>query len=108
MTPAQATGYVAAIEHPALDISDYFITITTLCGFSELLVTDDYLKIHIDVEPNHIIWSHGNALSWMDDQEKMYQMKYTKEEITDGFTHAMSFWDNFWKAAFSKLGYPHT
>ncbi len=105
MTPAQATGYIAAIEHPALDISDYFTTITTLCGYPELLVEDLYLSIHIDVEPKHLIWSHGNALDWMEEEGKMKRLKYKKEDITDAFTHAMSFWDNFWSLAFSKLGY---
>ena len=108
MTPAQATGYVTAIEHPALDISDYFITITTLCGYPELLESDKYLSIHVDVEPNHLIWSHGNALDWMQDEEKMKRLEYRKQDITDAFTHAMAFWDNFWALAFSKLGYPQS
>lgn len=105
MTPAQATGYIAAIEHPALDISDYFTTITTLSGHSNLLIEDKYLSIHVDVEPNHLIWSHGNALDWMEDEEKMKRLEYCKEDITDAFTHAMAFWDNFWSLAFAKLGY---
>lgn len=105
MTPAQATGYVAAIEHPALDISDYFTTITTLCGHPQLLVDDDYLKIHILVEPNHLIWSHGNALDWMQDKEKMARLSYNATDIITAFSHAMSFWDDFWSAAFYKLGY---
>jgi len=106
MTPAQATGYVAAIEHPALDISDYFISITTLCGYPELLHSDKYMEIHVDVEPNHLIWSHGNALDWMEDEAKMQRLGYRKEDIINAFTKAMSFWDNFWALAFSKLGVP--
>ncbi|MBL0153390.1 MAG: hypothetical protein IPP93_07865 [Chitinophagaceae bacterium] len=106
MTPAQATGYVAAIEHPALDISDYFTTITSLCGYPEMLVTDPYLSIHIDVEPNHIIWSHGNALDWMENTEMQAKEGYSRLEVIEAFQNAMSFWDDFWKLAFKKLGYP--
>ncbi len=105
MTPAQATGYVAAIEHPALDISDYFTTITTLCGFPELLESDPYLSIHVNVEPNHIIWSHGNALDWMQDVAKQKVEGYDKMEVIAAFQSAMSFWDNYWLLAFTKLGY---
>lgn len=105
MTPAQATGYVAAIEHPALDISDYFTTITTLCGYPELLESDPYLSIHVDVEPNHIIWSHGNALDWMEDVEKQKMEGYSRIEVIEAFQNAMSFWDDFWSLAFKKLGY---
>jgi hypothetical protein len=68
MTAAEATGILAAIEHPALDISDYFQRITHLCGRSDLTRTDPYLSIHVEVEPKHIIWSHGNALDWMEDE----------------------------------------
>ena len=106
MTPAQATGYVAAIEHPALDISDYFITITSLCGYPELLETDLYLSIHVDVEPNHIIWSHGNALDWMENVEMQTKEGYSRLEVIEAFQNAMSFWDDFWNLAFKKLGYP--
>jgi hypothetical protein len=105
MTPAEATGYVAAIEHPALDISDYFITMTKQYGDPKLLTTDPYLYIHVDVEPRHLIWSHGNALDWMEDEEKMERLNYRKQDVIDAFTHAMSFWNKFWALAFAKLGY---
>jgi len=105
MTAAQATGYVAAIEHPALDISDYFQQITRLRGRIELLTDDPYLSIHVDVEPKHIIWSHGNALDWIEDKEKQQRQGYTEGEVVGAFQRAMSFWDEFWKLAFMKLGY---
>lgn len=97
MTPAQATGFVAAIEHPALDISYYFNKIIELGGFGELLKTDIYLTIHVDVEPDHIIWSHGNALHHMQNG--------SKKDIVDSFQRGMSFWQEFWRLAFNKLNY---
>jgi hypothetical protein len=105
MTPAQATGYVAAIEHPALDISDYFQQITRLQGRADLLTDDLYISIHIDVEPKHIIWSHGNALDWMEDMGKQERESYTADDVVEAYRHAMAFWDGFWKLAFQKLGY---
>lgn len=105
MTPAQATGYVAAIEHPALDISDYFQQITRLQGRSDLLTDDPYISIHIDVEPKHIIWSHGNALDWMEDIGKQERESYTADDVVQAYRHAMAFWDGFWQLAFQKLGY---
>jgi len=98
MTPAQATGYVAAIEHPALDISAYFRTIIRLCGHRKLLTTDPYLTIHVDVEPDHIIWAHGNALRHMKTD--------STGEILDAYQKAMSFWEEFWSLAFTRLNYP--
>ncbi len=105
MTAAQATGYVAAIEHPALDISDYFTTLARIADREELLKSDPYLSIHVDVEPRHIIWSHGNALDWMQDKERQSREGYDTDEVTDAFKHAMNFWDGFWALAFEKLGY---
>ncbi len=105
MTPAQATGYVAAIEHPALDISDYFQQITRLRGRQDLLTSDFYLSIHVDVEPKHIIWSHGNALDWMENVAKQQKEGYTAQEVLEAFQNAMAFWDEFWALAFQKLGY---
>lgn len=105
MTPAEATGYVAAIEHPALDISDYFCQITRLAGHRELVEQDPYLSIHVDVEPNHIIWSHGNALDWMEDTEKQQREGYRRDDVVRAYQHAMAFWNEFWKLAFAKLGY---
>lgn len=105
MTIAQAIGYIAAIEHPALDISDYFQQLTRLAGREDLLKTDPYLSIHVDVEPKHIIWSHGNALIWMEDEHKQLTEGYSRGEVVEAFQNAMSFWDNFWRLAFQKLGY---
>lgn len=105
MKPGQATGYVAAIEHPALDISDYFQHITRLAGRAELLKSDPYLFIHVAVEPRHIIWSHGNALDWMEDLEKQQREGYSADEVIGAFQAAMAFWDEFWQLAFQKLGY---
>ena len=105
MTTAQAIGYLAAIEHPALDISDYFQQLTRLAGREDLLATDPYLYIHVDVEPKHIIWSHGNALTWMEDEQMQSTEGYSRGEVVEAFQNAMSFWDNFWKLAFQKLGF---
>lgn len=105
MTAAEATGYVAAIEHPALDISDYFCQITRLAGRAELLQSDPYLSIHVEVEPNHIIWSHGNALNWMEDVDRQAREGYSKDEVIAAYQKAMSFWNDFWALAFSKLGF---
>ena len=105
MTPAQATGYVAAIEHPALDISDYFQQITRLSGRSDLAKADPYLYLHVDVEPKHIIWSHGNALDWMEDADKQDREGFTRQDVVGAYSSAMAFWDEFWQLAFQKLGY---
>ena len=107
VTPAQATGYVAAIEHPALDISDYFCQITRLAGQPDLVQTDPYLYIHVDVEPNHIIWSHGNALDWIEDADKQRREAYSREDVIGAFQSAMAFWNEFWRLAFTKLGFVH-
>jgi Iron-containing redox enzyme len=105
MSAAQATGYLAGIEHVALDVSDFFTVIVRNAGRAELLTSDPYLAIHVDVEPKHIIWSHGNALDWMQDKAKQERDGYTAEEVLDAFKHAMNFWDDFWGKAFRKLGY---
>jgi hypothetical protein len=57
------------------------------------------------VEPRHIIWSHGNALDWIEDKEKQQRQGYTEKEVVEAFQSAMSFWEQFWKLAFRKLGY---
>jgi hypothetical protein len=106
MTAAEATGILAAIEHPALDVSDYFQQITRLCGRSDLTQTDPYLYIHVAVEPKHIIWSHGNALDWMEDAEKQRKEGYTKADVVNAYRRSMEFWNKFWRIAFRKLGYP--
>ena len=105
MTAAEAAGILAAIEHPALDISDYFQQITRLCGRSDLTRTDPYLYIHVEVEPKHIIWSHGNALDWMEDEEKQRKEGYTRTDVVNAYTCSMKFWNDFWQIAFRKLGY---
>jgi hypothetical protein len=105
MTTAQAIGYLAAIEHPALDISDYFQLLTRLAGREDLLESDPYLYIHVAVEPKHIIWSHGNALYWMEDEQKQLAEGSTRSEVVNAFQNAMSFWEKFWKLAFQKLSY---
>lgn len=106
MTAAETIGILAAIEHPALDISDYFQQITRLSGRSDLTRTDPYLYIHVAVEPKHIIWSHGNALDWMEDEEKQREEGYTRNDIVTAYQHSMKFWNEFWQIAFRKLGYP--
>lgn len=105
MTAAEATGYVAAIEHPALDISDYFCQITRLAGRPELLDDDLYLSIHVQVEPNHIIWSHGNVLEWMQNSERQHLEGYSSIDVISAYQRAMSFWNEFWSLAFAKLGF---
>jgi hypothetical protein len=98
MTEAEATGLIAAIEHPALDISFYFNKIVQLCGQTQLLKSDPYLLIHIDVEPDHILWAHGHAGQYMKDGKT--------DEVITAFKNCMSFWTEFWAVAFTKLGYP--
>ena len=106
MKAAETPGILAAIEHPALDISDYFLRITHLCGRSDLVRTDPYLYIHVKVEPKHIIWSHGNALDWMNNVEKQRKEGYTRDDVVDAYKRSMMFWNKFWQIAFRKLGYP--
>jgi hypothetical protein len=96
-TPAEVSGLIAAIEHPALDISDYFNKIIELCGRGDLRKTDLYLRIHIKVEPDHIIWAHGTAEQFI---------KYGKsDEVISAFKGAMEFWSKFWAIGFGKLGF---
>ena len=96
-TPAEASGVLGGLEHPALDISWYFRRTVTLCGFPELLRTDPYLTIHVAVEPDHIIWSHGNAMRYLEGSQKA--------EFLKTYQKVMSFWQEFWPQAFAKLGY---
>jgi len=98
-TPAQASGVTAGIEHPALDISAYFNKVISLCGFPSLLESDPYLTIHVNVEPDHIIWSHSTALRYMNEGKA--------EEVIHAYQKVMSFWQEFWAMAFAKLDYPH-
>lgn len=99
MTPAEATGVLAGVEHPALTISWYLHRIIELCGSSELLTTDPYLSIHVRVEPEHIIWAHGKGLQYFESGER--------EAVVAAFRRVMTFWDEYWPLAFSRLDYPH-
>jgi hypothetical protein len=100
MTEAEAIGALAAIEHPALDISAYLHRIVELCGRADLMKTDFYLMVHVDVEPIHILLAHGKALKYMEKSEK------DRQEVIGAFRRVMDFWQGFWPFAFSTLGYP--
>lgn len=104
-TPGHAVGYLAAIEHPALDISDYFRSLTERAGRAELLTRDPYLTIHVHVEPHHIIWSHGRALEWLGNTELQVRYAFASEDVIGTFERAMLFWTTFWALAFRRLGY---
>lgn len=97
LSAAEVSGLIAAIEHPALDISAYFNKVVALCGRHDLLETDTYLLIHIDVEPDHIIASHSKAVE--------YIMRGKTDEVVGIFREATEFWCGFWAKAFEKLGY---
>lgn len=97
--PSRAMGMLAAIEHPALDISGYFHKLIELAGKSFLLQEDPYLVIHVDVEPNHILLSHGTAQDYMGRSEKQ------RQEVLEGFKTTMQFWEEFWPQAFKTVGY---
>ncbi len=64
-TPAHAAGALAAIEYPALDVSRILRAIVALAGRADLLRSNVYLKIHVRVEPEHIIDTHTLALQYM-------------------------------------------
>jgi hypothetical protein len=96
MTAAEASGVMAAIEHPALDISSYFHETASRSGFSKLLTTDPYLTIHVRVEPDHIVWTHQTALKFM---------RTDRDQVLRGYVRTMSFWSQFWPKAFTRLGY---
>jgi hypothetical protein len=98
MSSAEVSGLIAAIEQPALDISAYFNKLVELCGRPDLLKSDLYLLIHCEVEPAHIVWSHGTA--------EQYMKNGKKAEVVNSFYNTMQFWNEFWKIAFTKLGYP--
>lgn len=97
MTPAEASGFLAAIEHPALDISAYLHALLRLCGFKHLLQTDPYLTIHVNVEPHHILWSHGTALRYMQ------RGTTERTEVLTAFRKVMTYWEQYWPYAFSVL-----
>lgn len=95
----EAAGLLAGIEHPALDISSMLHEIINRAGFGDLLDSDPYLTIHVDVEPDHIIDAHGRALSYL-------QLGAEEEaQVVVGFRKAMKFWAGFWPVAFRALGY---
>lgn len=96
MTAAYASGVIAAIEFPALDISAYFKHLVRLSGRLDLL-QDPYISIHTVVEPEHIIDSHSTALRFMETD---------RAEVETGFKSTMRFWEPFWHKAFvSTLNY---
>lgn len=94
-----ASGLLAGVEHPALDISCFLHEIIRLAGFSELLSSDPYLTIHVDVEPDHIVDAHGRARSRMEGGPS------ERKEVLLGFRAAMRFWERFWPFAFRSVGY---
>lgn len=97
LTPARATGVIAGFEHPALDITAILMAVVQKGGFADLLETDLYLKIHVAVEPSHLIWSHGNSLRYMDMGEA------EAAEVLAGFRGVMNFWTCFWDLAIAGL-----
>lgn len=96
-TPSHAAGALAAIEFPALDVSDILRAVVRLAGRAELLQTDPYLVIHVRVEPEHIIDSHEMAL------RLTARGPVEQAEVESGFTMVMKFWMKFWPQAFSVL-----
>lgn len=98
LSPAQASGALAGIEHPALDISEYLRLSVARCGFAPLLDSDPYLKIHVQVEPLHILGTHRTALRFME------RSQAERQEVLAAFGEVMSFWDRFWARAFAALG----
>lgn len=95
LTAASASGVLAGLEHPALDISAYFHETIARSGFPELLDKDIYLTIHVTVEPHHIIWSHKTALRYIQQGQK--------DEVVSAFRQVMDFWVHFWEIGFSRL-----
>jgi hypothetical protein len=96
-TPARAAGLLAGTENPAMDISAFFHEVVRRSGFSELLDTGLYLKIHVVVEPIHIVDTHETAL------RHMAQGTQQREEVLTAFKEVMQFWTAFWSAAFIDL-----
>jgi Iron-containing redox enzyme len=96
-SPARAAGLLAGVESPALEISAFFREVVSLSGFPHLIDKDDYLKIHVRVEPEHIVDTHEMALRYM------AQGVRERDEVLDGFREVMKFWSAFWAAAFDDL-----
>jgi hypothetical protein len=101
-TPAQAAGALAAIEYPALDVSDILRMVVMKGGRQDVVSSNLYLKIHVKVEPEHIIDTHEVALRFMEQGEQQ------RHEVVEAFRTVMDFWVKFWPAAFSGLGYPES
>lgn len=98
MSEAYATGVVAGFEHPALDITQILCGVIEKCdhgAFKNLLQEDFYLRIHVAVEPDHIVWAHGNSLAYMARSEA------SRAEVILGFRNVMKFWSDFWQLAIS-------
>lgn len=100
-TPARAAGLLAGIEHPALDISAYFHEVVMRSGHADLLDTDLYLRIHVRVEPQHIVDTHEMALRYM------RQGPQERAEVLEAFEEVMRFWQDFWFSAFADLKRMH-
>ena len=98
---ARASGLLAGIENPALEISAFFHEVVRRSGFPQLLETDLYLKIHVAVEPIHIVDTHEIALRYM------AQGAQQREEVLTAFKEVMQFWTAFWSAAFTDLKQMH-
>lgn len=96
MSEAYATGVVAGFEHPALDITNILMSVIEKAdggSFQHLLEEDFYLRVHVAVEPDHIVWAHGNCLAFMARGEQ------EKAEVIRGFRDVMEFWTCFWNLA---------
>lgn len=98
LSPAEASGVLAGLEHPALCISGFLHRLMHLCGTPDLLETDLYLSLHARIEPLHVMWSHGAAQEFIDRGEG--------EAVIGAFRRAMSWWSAYWPVAFATLGYP--
>jgi hypothetical protein len=107
-TPAQAIGYLSAIEFPGLLISEFFTTLVTKIGRSDLIKSDFYVEVHTHVEFEHIIKSSGSMLLWMNDRERQKIYGYKPKEVIEAFQRGMQFWATFWEKGFNKLGYPQS
>jgi hypothetical protein len=105
-TPAQAIGYMAAIEFPGLLISEYFTTLITKIGKADMIESDFYIQVHTRVEYSHVIKAVGSMLLWMEDKERQKRYGYKPTEIEEAFQRGMQWWFVFWRKGFHKLGYP--
>jgi Iron-containing redox enzyme len=96
-TPARSAGLAAGIEHVAMQISQYFHEVVLRSGFPELLKTDLYLTIHVQVEPQHIVDTHEIALRYMANSPR------ERAEVLAAFEEVLTFWADFWNATFDDL-----